>query len=337
MHVCLSSGFAGTERSTTETCNAHVAEHDVALVIRRGHRGPSGASIVDFLDPRVKVYEVGNWFAGAGLKRAVADFGPDIVHAHLRRATRLLARLAPGCATVATLHLRVNGPQFLQMDGLILIAAWQREDLATYRGKSFEIPNSLVPHPTVAPAEIARLREECGAKAADFLIGGVGRLVQSKGFDTLIRAFLQAAPAGARLVVVGDGSQKAKLEALAGGRVTFTGFRKNAKDYYPCFDLFVCPSRSEPMGRVILEALDAGTPVLATAAQGPSEILAKYPGTLVPIDDVPAMADAIRRLVAARPPRQRPDLSPHEVGNVAREILAAYEELVAARRSAGLR
>ena len=183
----------------------------------------------------------------------------------------------------------------------------------------------------------ARLREEYGAKPADFLVGGVGRLVQSKGFDTLIRAFLEASPPGAHLVVVGDGSQKAKLQALAGGRVTFTGFRRNAKDYYPCFDLFVCPSRSEPMGRVILEALDAGTPVLATAAQGPSEILAKYPGTLVPIDDVPAMADALRRLVAARPPRQRPDLSPHEVGNVAREILAAYEELVAARRSARLR
>ena len=337
MHVCLSSGFAGTERSTTETCNAHAGEHDVALVIRRGHRGPSGASIVDFLDPRVKVYEVGNWFAGPGLRRAVADFRPEIVHAHLRRATRLLARLAPDCATVATLHLRVNGPQFLQMDGLILIAAWQRADLADYRGRVFEIPNSLVPHAPPAPAEIARLREECGAKPADFLVGGVGRLVQSKGFDTLIRAFLEASPPGAHLVVVGDGSQKAKLEALAGDRVTFTGFRRNAKDYYPCFDLFVCPSRSEPMGRVILEALDAGTPVLATAAQGPSEILAKYPGTLVPIDDVPAMADALRRLVAARPPRQRPDLRPHEVGNVAREILAAYEELVAARRSARLR
>jgi glycosyltransferase involved in cell wall biosynthesis len=337
MHVCLSSGFAGTERSTTETCNAHVGEHEVALVIRRGHRGASGASILDFLDPRVKVYVVGNWFAAGGLRRAVADFRPDIIHAHLRRATRLVARLAPDCATISTLHLRVNGPQFLQMDGLILIAAWQRADLATYRGRAFEIPNSLVPHRTLEEPEVARLRTECGAGPGEFLIGGVGRLVQSKGFDTLIRAYLAASPPGARLVIVGDGSQKARLEALAGGRVTFTGFRKNAKDYYQCFDLLVCPSRSEPMGRVILEALDAGTPVLATAAQGPSEILARYPGTLVPIDDVAAMAEALSRLVAVRPPRQRPDLGPHEVSNVAGEILAAYTELVAARRSGALR
>ena len=332
LHVCLSRGFAGTERSTTETCNAHVGEHPVCLVVRRDHRGRSGASIVDFLDPRVKVVEVGRWFAARGLARAIRDFRPDVVHAHLRRGTRLVARLAPPAATVATLHLWVNGPQFLAMDGLILIAAWQRRDLGSYRGRIYEIANSLVPHRRLTPAEIQALRAELGAAPGEFLIGGVGRLARSKGFDTLVRAFL-AAGSGARLAIIGEGRERRPLERLAGGRVQFSGFRANAKDYYQAFDLFVCPSRSEPMGRVILEALDAGTPVLATAANGPAEILARYPGVLVPVDDAPAMAAELKRLVAERPARLRPDLGPHAVERVAAEILAAYRELIAARAS----
>jgi len=328
--------FAGTERSTTETCNTHVGDHAVGLVVRRSHRAANGASIRDFLDPRVQVFEVGNWLAARGLARALAEFRPDVVHAHLRRGTRLLARLAPPCATVATLHLWLNGPQFLAMDGLILIAAWQRRDLERYRGRIFEIPNSLLPHRVLPAAEVARLRAELGAGPQEFLVGGVGRLAHSKGFDTLLRAFLAARPEHARLAIVGDGRERARLERLAAGCAHFTGYRANAKDYFQAFDLFVCPSRSEPMGRVILEALDAGTPVLATAANGPREILARYPGELVPVDDVAAMAAAIARLAAARPPRVRPDLARHELPQVAAEILAAYRELLQARASAGL-
>jgi glycosyltransferase involved in cell wall biosynthesis len=82
---------------------------------------------------------------------------------------------------------------------------------------------------------------------------------------------------------------------------------------------------------VIFEALDAGTPVLATRTQGPSEILSRYPGTLVPVDDVRAMASALRELAAERPARIRPDLTPYHLDNVVRETLAAYRELIDAK------
>ena len=75
-----------------------------------------------------------------------------------------------------------------------------------------------------------------------------------------------------RLVIVGDGFQRRSLERLAGGQVAFTGFRHDVKDLYQALDLFVCPSRYEPFGRVIAEALDAGVPVVAADAQGPVDI-----------------------------------------------------------------
>ena len=333
MHTILSSGFAGTERATAEMCNALCDAHEVLLVVRRKHRATSGASIVDHLDSRVKVHEVGNWFPDPALRRVIRDWRPDVIHAHLRRSTRLLARLRPPCPTISTLHMWVNGPHFLQMDGLIVIAQWQKRDLANYLGRVFDINESLVPHPRLDAARIAALRAESGAAPGTWLIGGVGRLSQSKGFDMLIRAFRAAALPDAAMVIVGDGRERDALEKLAQGLpVRFMGFRDDAKDFYQAFDLFVSPSRSEPLGRVLFEALDAGVPVLATRTQGPSEILARYPGRLVPIDDVDAMATALREFATAAPSRTANDLSAYHLVNVRRETEAAYRELVEARR-----
>ena len=332
LHTLFSRGFAGTERATAEMCNACAGEHEVALALRSDHRGSGGASIRDHLDARVRVFELNRFFPGSGLRRVVRDFAPEIIHTHLRKSTRLVAKLRPACPSIATLHMWVNGPHFLKMDGLIVIAEWQKRDLADYRGKIFAINESLIPSPKISPERRNELRTLCNAGPNDFLIGGVGRLVQSKGFDTLIRAFREAAVPQARLVIVGAGRERSALEHhAAGAPVTFTGFREDAKDFYQAFDLFVSPSRSEPLGRVLFEALDAGTPVLATRTQGPSEILGRYPGRLVPIDDVPAMAIVLRELAASPPPRGNHDLAAYHLENVVRETLVAYRVLIAAR------
>jgi glycosyltransferase involved in cell wall biosynthesis len=332
LHTLFSRGFAGTERATAEMCNACVGEHDVALALRSDHRGAGGASIRDHLDSRVKVFELNRWFPGIGLRRVLREFEPEVIHTHLRRSTRLVARLKPSCPTIATLHMWVNGPHFLRMDGLIVIAEWQKRDLASYRGRVFDINESLMPAPRITAERRTALRDICGASANDFLIGGVGRLAQSKGFDTLIRAFREAALPGVKLAIVGAGRERERLETLSRGTdITLLGFREDAKEFFQAFDLFVSPSRSEPLGRVIFEALDAGTPVLATRTQGPSEILSRYPGTLVPVDDVRAMASALRELAAERPARIRPDLTPYHLDNVVRETLAAYRELIDAK------
>jgi glycosyltransferase involved in cell wall biosynthesis len=226
----------------------------------------------------------------------------------------------------------VNGPHFLRMDGLIVIAEWQKRDLASYRGRVFDINESLMPAPRITAERRAALRAICGAGTDDFLIGGVGRLAQSKGFDTLIRAFREAALPGAKLAIVGAGRERERLEALTRGTdIALLGFREDAKEFFQAFDLFVSPSRSEPLGRVIFEALDAGTPVLATRTQGPSEILSRFPGKLVAVDDVPAMTSALQELERSRPARIQPDLSAYHLENVKRETLAAYRELIDAK------
>jgi glycosyltransferase involved in cell wall biosynthesis len=95
---------------------------------------------------------------------------------------------------------------------------------------------------------------------------------------------------------------------------------------FQAFDLFVSPSRREPFGRVIIEALDAGTPVVATDVAGPRDIARHYPIELVPTDDIAALAQALHRAYARPRTRLALDLSQYHVDNVARRILDAYRE-----------
>ena len=333
VHVILSRGFAGSERSTAESCNAQCAEHELLLVVRRSHASRSGLSILEHLDARVRVAVVPDrWFTRRRLARELAAFAPDVIHTHLRRATRLVTQIRPPAATIATLHLHVNGPQFLDLDGLICNAFWQQRDIpASYRGLVFKLENSLTPHRRLATDEIAALRHELGAGPGDLLIGGVGRLAHSKGWDTLIAAFARAQPPAARLAILGEGRERRRLAREAGPRVLLAGFRRNVKDYYQAFDLFVCPSRREPLPRVILEALDGGVPVVASTAEGCRELLERYPGDLFPVEDVDALAALLARHATERPGRRTVDLSVHEVAAVNRSIVAAYRAVVAHR------
>jgi glycosyltransferase involved in cell wall biosynthesis len=333
LQVILSSGFAGSERAASEACNAMCGRHDVTLVLRKDHRSSGGASIRDHLDPRVEVIEVpGLWGTRRCLAEAIRSRRPDVIHTHLRRGTRYVAQIGAGPVHFCTLHLSLNGPHYLRTDGLVCISEWQLETVpSSYRGRVFLLPNSLVPQPRLGRDAVRELRAQFGAGDDNLLVGGVGRLAWSKGFDVLVRAFKQAALPGAKLVIVGEGRQRARLERLAGPDVMLTGFREDAKNIFQALDLFVSPSRIEPFGRVIVEALDAGTPVIATDAEGPRDIAKHFPIEIVPRNDVAALAEALRR--AATRPRERVafDLSEFDVERIAAQMVEAYSQVLAER------
>jgi glycosyltransferase involved in cell wall biosynthesis len=144
----------------------------------------------------------------------------------------------------------------------------------------------------------------------------VARLVPVKGVDTLLRAAATAARVW--LTVVGDGPQRAELEALAQrlrAPVTFQG--PAPTDAVPALlhahDVLALPSRVLPSGRtegtprVLLEALAAGLPVVATAAGGAPALLAGGGGVLVQPDDAAALARALSEL--ATDPKRMTDLA----------------------------
>jgi glycosyltransferase involved in cell wall biosynthesis len=332
LHVILSRGFAGSERAAAEACNGLARSNDVALAVRRDHRNGAGASIRDYVSPGVEVFELPpHWRTRAALAHVIEQWRPALIHTHLRRGTRYVTQLRHGVPHVATLHIDLNSPHYLRADGLCCISPWQVEKVASegYTGAVFRIPNSLVPQPRVTDERRTELRRLAGAAAEDFLVGGVGRLAHGKGIDVLIEAFRRARLPAARLVIVGDGSERTRLERLAAGLpVTFTGFRDDAKDWFQALDLFVSASRIEPFGRVIIEALDAGTPVIASDAEGPRDIAARYPLEITPAGDVQALATAMQRVHGRPRSRLQVDLAEFHVDRVTEALLDAYHALI---------
>jgi len=135
----------------------------------------------------------------------------------------------------------------------------------------------------------------------------VGNLKPAKDHALLIRAFaLLNRRRPAKLMIVGEGEQRARLEALVAelgltGRVLIPGFATDAWPYFASADLFVLSSNREGFPTVLIEAMLAGLPVVSTDCDsGPSEILdGGRLGALVPMNDAAALAEAMEQALAA--------------------------------------
>lgn len=130
----------------------------------------------------------------------------------------------------------------------------------------------------------------------------LGRLHPNKGFDLAIRALARLPDAV--LWIAGDGPEGERLRALAreegvAPRVRFLGWRTDVTALLRAADVFVCSSRHEPLGNMVIEAWAHGVPVVAFDAQGPAELIADgETGLLVPREEVGAFAAAIGAVLA---------------------------------------
>lgn len=137
---------------------------------------------------------------------------------------------------------------------------------------------------------------------------GIGRLVAQKNFVQLLAAFaLVRASIPARLVILGEGPERAALEAQArrlgiAADVWMPGFTRNPYQYLARAAVFVLASRYEGLPNVLIEATALGVPIAAfDCPSGPREILLDGgAGLLIPPDDVPGLAHAIALLLSNR-------------------------------------
>jgi len=188
------------------------------------------------------------------------------------------------------------------------------DDLAAHFGVA-RARMSAIANP-VDHRHIAELAAEPPAftPAGPYIVAA-GRLMPNKNFPLLLRAYAKAAPPE-RLVILGEGPERAALEALAASlgiadRVDIPGFVANPFAVVARAMAYAMPSNAEGFPNGLVEAMACGVPVIATnCASGPSEILADRPrhaitgaidvdaGALVPTDDVDAFAAAIGRVLA---------------------------------------
>jgi len=194
-------------------------------------------------------------------------------------------------------------------DGIIAISQGVADDIVANTGVSPDKVH-VAPNPVVT-TEL----ETAGERAPSHswfddpeaaVITAVGRLTAQKDFPTLLRAFARmVTEPRARLLILGEGEDRAKLEALADrlairDRLDMPGFVLNPHAFVGHSDVFVLSSAWEGFGNVLVEALALGVPVVATDCRsGPREILAGgLYGALVPVGDDAALAAAIERTLA---------------------------------------
>lgn len=303
-HLILTSRFAGSERHALELAGAQAADHDVTVLLRRAGTAPRADAIAHRVDPRVRVEVVGDLFAPWQARRVLRRLRPDVAHAHLSGGCHALHGLdVLGCLRVATLHIHYKPRQHATLDGLIAIAPWQLGVIpGPLRAHTVQIDNWTLPRAAAADAR-ARLRAEHGIEDGTFVVGALGRAEAGKGLDVLIEAFERARLPDARLVIVGQGAAWKSLRGQAGPDVLMPGFAERPQDWLAAFDGFVSAARSEPFGLVLLEAMEAGLPILASATEGARHLASQLPEPLLPIGDVDALATALRSLRAAGPRR----------------------------------
>jgi glycosyltransferase involved in cell wall biosynthesis len=151
-------------------------------------------------------------------------------------------------------------------------------------------------------------RKELGLPPEGLIVGTVGRLVPIKGLEWLLKAASRvlAEFPQACFVIIGDGPMLGELMQLTsklgiGLRMVFVGAREDVPECLAALDLFVLPSLNEGMGRVLLEAMAVGCPVVATRVGGIPDIVADgTTGLLVPPRDDRALAEAILTLLRDR-------------------------------------
>lgn len=139
-----------------------------------------------------------------------------------------------------------------------------------------------------------------------WVVGNVGRLHPDKDQATLIRGFARAFPGlppGSLLAIMGRGRLEGELRQLAhslgvADAVRFLGQIANGRRHFKAFDVFVLSSDHEPFGMVLLEAMAAGVPVIATACGGASEVIGES-RQLFPLGAHENLADHIRKSASA--------------------------------------
>jgi glycosyltransferase involved in cell wall biosynthesis len=127
----------------------------------------------------------------------------------------------------------------------------------------------------------------------------------NKGLDVLIRAAVLIPELF--VWIAGEGPERNALEQLTrdqgiAARVKFLGWRNDRASLYKAADVCVYPSREEPFGNVVVEAWSCGVPIVTTASTGPAWLARDGEDALItPVDNVTALAEAIRRVMVSKP------------------------------------
>jgi glycosyltransferase involved in cell wall biosynthesis len=335
----------------------------VELRVVTFHRtGRSPSPYLDYLERAGVRYEVleesGPLDLGlpVRLHRLLSSWSPNVVQTHGYRPTALayvLRRAGARWPWIAFFHGATTENRKVRLyhwldrrmrgsaDRVIVMSRTELQEQSHLGARVSVLHNAAIPLP---PEPAAPLPPIGGRDLEAPRIGVVGRLSPEKGVDVFLEACTRLVGDGVAFsaIVAGDGPERRNLEQLRddlglADRAHFVGGIDGVQSLYASLDLLVIPSRSEGLPNVLLEALRADVPVVATRVGAIPEVLGGSPaGVLVPAGAPDALAEAIAGALglkgdAASRAARREVVARFSVERRAQAHLQIYEELLCAR------
>lgn len=327
LQICSARQLGGGERHLADLANT---------LARRGHDifaalAPSSPLAAEFSAvPKDNIVELRmrnslNVSSALKLAQFARQHQIEIIHAHVARDYPLAAFVSQraGARLVLTRHVLfpMSAIHRLTLRRTARVIAVSQAVATALRAQGIFDPDKIVLiHNGIDVARFPPGREPAANEeqsSKKLCVGMVGHLAPIKGQEDFIRA--AAIVCGLRddvdFIIAGEdkssgGENRRNIEELIkesnlAQRVRLKGWVDDVSQLLTTFDLFVSPSRSEPFGLSIIEAMAAGAPVIATRSEGALEIIeADKTGRLVPIGEVEALAKAISDLLSDQAQRR---------------------------------
>lgn len=258
-----------------------------------------------------------NWSAVGKLREYIQTHGIDILHTHFYKTDLigLLAVRGTTCKLVTTPHgwstqagwaLRcyeaLDRLLFRYFDAVVPLSPELARELESKAGSKLRYIQNGVDVGEIDAVKVLAPEAQEWRERGEFVVGYIGQLIARKGLSTLLQAFRRLGAPDARLVLVGEGPQRAELEALSqtlgiASKVDFLGYRKDRVELLRGFDVFVLPSQLEGIPRCLMESMAAGVPVVATDIPGCRELIQhEANGLLYKPGDVDGLVRALRAI-----------------------------------------
>lgn len=333
LQICSARELGGGEKHLADLANA---------LARRGHDVFAALSLASPLLGELTVVPARNILElpmrsalGVGSALKVAQFARenriDIIHAHVARDYPLAALTASRSGDIPLVLTRhvlfpLKKIHRLTLRRVARVIAVSQAVAESVRAQAiFDERKLTVIHNGIDVEKFNRKREErlsaetaSGEKRKRPRVGMIGHLAPIKGHEDFIRAaaIVCARRDDVEFIIAGEdksrtGENRLTIEKLIeesslSQRVRLLGWVDDVANLLPTLDLFVSPSRSEPFGLSIIEAMAAGVPVIATSSEGAREIIeADKTGCLIPIFDTEALANAVSALLDDPKMRER--------------------------------
>lgn len=292
-NIILTSQNGGAEQAFLDYSSAlKKLGHEVTAILKAD--APYAAE-VEGLGITVKKIEnkfgYYDFFAARNIKKILEETAADLVISHISRATVLTRKAVKKIKNKKVFQIAVNhsGNVKRSIGADIVLSVNKRIFLNTVEKgqnveRSFVIPNAIDLSDALEATPQASLQTK-----QKITIGAIGRFDRSKGFDYVIKSLKNLAEISDKnfvLKIAGAGYYEPVLRNLVKElgleeKVEFLGWIKNKKEFFNSIDIFCLPSKNEPFGIVILEAMKFAKPIISTDADGPQEILTHEKDALV--------------------------------------------------------